>query len=100
MKDPAPIHPSQLAELQRLIAERVAPFDDPIAPCQKNTAARVSPQGDVSTARPLQQFNKAGHKLTFCECKDWVSKWPEDRSWCEIKDMDERFFVKRYNWEV
>ncbi|KAL3930916.1 MAG: hypothetical protein SGARI_004343 [Bacillariaceae sp.] len=65
MKDPARINPIQLTELQRLIAERVAPSTDPIAPCQRDTAAKVGPQGDVSTARPLQQFNEKGHKMTF-----------------------------------
>jgi hypothetical protein len=100
MKDPARIHPDQLKELQRLIAERVAPYDDPIAPCKRDTAAKISPQGDVSTARPLQQFNEKGHVMTFCECKDWESKWPEDREWCKIGDIEERFFEKRFNWEA
>jgi carbonic anhydrase len=100
MKDPAQINPIQLAELQRLIAERIAPSNDPIAPCQRDTAAKIDPQGGVSTARPLQQFNENGHKMTFCECKDWESKWEEDRQWCAIQDINERFFDKRFNWEV
>lgn len=100
MKDPAQIHPVQLKELQRLIAERVAPHDDPIAPCQPDTAAKVTSQGEVSTARPLQQFHKSGHVMTFCECKDWESKWQEDRDWCKIDNIETRFFEKRFNWEA
>ncbi|KAL3911852.1 MAG: hypothetical protein SGILL_007121 [Bacillariaceae sp.] len=100
MKDPARINPVQLAELQRLIAERVAPFDDPVAPCARDTAAKISPHGDVSTARPTQQFSELGHKLTFCQCSDWESKWEEDRKWCAIDSVDERFFQKRFNWEA
>lgn len=100
MKDPALIHPNQLQEMKRLIAERVAPYDDPIAACKPDTAAKVSSQGDVYAARPLQEFSENGHVMTFCECKDWVSKWPEDREWCKIGDIEERFFARKFNWEA
>jgi hypothetical protein len=100
MKDPLRIHPNQLKEMQRLIAERVAPHDDPVAGCQRDTAAEVNSRGDVTTARPLQYYSEKGHVMTFCECKDWGSKWPEDREWCQIDDIEERFFDKPFNWEV
>mmetsp|Transcript_18166 Transcript_18166/g.41859 ORF Transcript_18166/g.41859 Transcript_18166/m.41859 type:complete len:590 (-) Transcript_18166:1488-3257(-) len=106
MKDPIRIHPRQLVELRRLIAERIAPSDDPVMPCSPDTAAKVQrdPEDpskilDVNTARPLQEWDRV-HFKTFCECKDWDSKWPEDRKWCKIEDMNERFFEKKYNFDA
>mmetsp|Transcript_260 Transcript_260/g.575 ORF Transcript_260/g.575 Transcript_260/m.575 type:complete len:592 (-) Transcript_260:193-1968(-) len=106
MKDPIRIHPRQLTELRRLIAERIAPSDDPVMACQPDTAAKVTrdpanPDNilDVNTARPLQSWDRVHYK-TFCECKDWGSKWPEDRKWCKIDDMNERFYEKRYNFDA
>ena len=80
MKDPIRIQKSQLLELERLIRERIAPPDDPVMPCQPDTAAEVSPEGRVNVARPLQYMVVEAHHPTFCECKDWPSKWPEDRA--------------------
>lgn len=106
MKDPIRIHPRQLTELQRLIADRIAPSDDPVMACSPDTAAKVTrdpgnPEKilDVNTARPLQEWDRVHYK-TFCECKDWPSKWPEDRKWCKIEDMNERFFEKKYNFDA
>ena len=105
MKDPIRIHPRQLVELRRLIAERIAPKDDPVMACSPDTAAKVSPDPEnpanylVDTARPLQDWDRV-HFKTFCECKDWHSKWPEDRKWCQIEDMNERFFTKKYNFDA
>jgi hypothetical protein len=106
MKDPIRIHPRQLTELRRLIAERIAPSDDPVMACKPDTAAKVTrdptnPHNylEVDTARPLQSWHRVHYK-TFCECKDWPSKWPEDRKWCRIEDMNERFFEKPYNFDA
>jgi hypothetical protein len=104
MKDPIRIHPRQLGELQRLMADRIAPSDDPVVPCQADTAAKVrrdpnDPRQilEVTAARPVQSTTKA-HYETFCECKDWGSKWKEDQDWCRIEDINERFYDKPYNF--
>jgi len=104
MKDPIRIHPRQLYELKRLLADRIAPIDDPVAACRPDTAAKVKRDPadprkvlDVTAARPVQ-YTTRGHHETFCECKDWVSKWPEDRSWCRVEDINKRFYDKPYNF--
>jgi len=104
MKDPIRIHTRQLRELRRLTAERIAPPGSPVDACLPDTAARVTRDAtdpseilDVNNARPLQSWTKP-HFKTFCECKDWPSKWPEDRKWCEIDSINERFFEKPYNF--
>lgn len=105
MKDPIRIHTRQLHELRRLTAERIAPIDSPVNACRPDTAAKVTRDNtvdsnkivDVNNARPLQSWSKP-HFKTFCECKDWPSKWPEDRKWCEIEDINERFYSKPYNF--
>jgi hypothetical protein len=101
MKDPIRIHPRQLRELQRLIADRISPKDSLVSACQPDTAAKVQRDGNtvinVDTARPLMSWEKV-HFKTFCECKDWGSKWPEDRKWCKITDINERFYEKPYNF--
>jgi Eukaryotic-type carbonic anhydrase len=103
MKDPIRIHPRQLRELERLVRERIAPIDDPVQSvrCKKDTAAKVDPtSGKVNTARPLQDWSTV-HFKTFCECKDWPSKWPEDREWCnKNQDIDTRFYSKPYNFDT
>jgi Eukaryotic-type carbonic anhydrase len=103
MKDPTRIHPRQLKELKRLIAERIAPSDDPVKPCKPDTAAKVTRDDnedivDVEAARPLQDWNLV-HFKTFCECKDWGSKWPEDREWCLEEDIEKRFYDHPYNFD-
>jgi hypothetical protein len=100
LKDPIRIHPRQLEELKRLLAERIAPKGSAVNECQPDTAAKVTNDGnttDVYAARPVQEFNSV-HFETFCECKDWPSKWPEDRHWCTLEDINERFFDKPYNF--
>ena len=104
MKDPIRIHPRQLFELKRLLADRIAPIDDPVAACRADTAAKVKRDPtdprkvlEVTAARPIQYTTRAHYK-TFCECKDWVSKWPEDRNWCRVEDIEERFYGKPYNF--
>jgi Eukaryotic-type carbonic anhydrase len=105
MKDPIRIHRRQLQELKRLVAERIAPPDDPVNPCQPDTAAKVTTDPvsnvvtDVDTARPIM-YTSASHFKTFCECKDWPSKWPEDRNWCKIVDINERFYEHPYNFQT
>ena len=96
LKDPIRIHPRQLAEVKRLLRDRIAPLGDPVASCQADTAADIS--GDViSVARPLQ-YEHTVHFEVFCECKDWPSKWPEDRAWCKMDNYTERFYEQPYNF--
>eukprot|EP00529_Nitzschia_sp_RCC80_P013396 CAMPEP_0113481950 /NCGR_PEP_ID=MMETSP0014_2-20120614/22670_1 /TAXON_ID=2857 /ORGANISM="Nitzschia sp." /LENGTH=597 /DNA_ID=CAMNT_0000375457 /DNA_START=297 /DNA_END=2090 /DNA_ORIENTATION=- /assembly_acc=CAM_ASM_000159 len=102
MKDPIRIHPRQLRELERLVRERIAPTDDPVVSkrCQPDTAAKVDPTtGKVNAARPIQSHKKV-HFKTYCECKDWPSKWPEDREYCKNDDIDSRFYDKPYNFQT
>lgn len=99
MKDPVRIHPRQLAEMKRLLAERIAPSDDPVMACKPDTAAKVRSDGRVEAARPVQ-YKHPAHFEVFCECKDWPSKWPEDREWCHIEDIYERFYDSPYNFDT
>jgi len=106
MKDPIKIHPRQLQEIRRLTAERIAPVNSTVNACKPDTAANVTRDAadpskilNVSNARPLQSWDTP-HFKTFCECKDWPSKWPEDRKWCEMEDETERFFIKPYNFDL
>ena len=100
LKDPIRIHVRQLEEMKRLIKDRIAPVGDPVNSCQPDTAAKVDEATNtVDVARPVQQFHNA-HFKTFCECKDWRSKWPEDREWCEIEDIYERFYGRPYNFRT
>jgi Eukaryotic-type carbonic anhydrase len=101
MKDPIRVSHRQIAEMHRLLRERIAPIDDPVAACQPDTAAKVDKStGAVNTARPLQSNHKA-HFEVFCECENWGSKWAEDRKWCyEFRTQDEhvRFYEHPYNF--
>jgi hypothetical protein len=100
MKDPIHIHPRQLKELQRLLKDRVAPIDDPISACQPDTVAKVNTNdGTVEAAWPVQYSNPVHFKV-FCNCKDWPSKWPEDRAWCGIDGVNERFYDHPYNFDT
>jgi hypothetical protein len=101
MKDPIRIQTKQLLELERLIRDRIAPPRDPIMPCKPDTAAKVSDDGRVDVARPLQYTDDDAHGVTFCECKDWPSKWPEDRAWCAAtEEVEERLYLTPYNFET
>ena len=103
MKDPIRIHHRQLDELKRLLADRVAPKGTVIKSCQNDTAAKVTRDSssgkvlEVDTARPLMSTNKY-HYMTFCECKDWPSKWREDREWC-LQAEENRFYDQPYNFK-
>jgi hypothetical protein len=99
MKDPIKVTRRQIDELNRLLKNRIAPRDDPIRPCQPDTAgAPVSDNADyIDVSRPLQQFSDA-HRKVFCECGDWRSKWPEDQAWCQQSKMG-RFYDQPYNWQ-
>jgi hypothetical protein len=100
LKDPIRIHPRQLSELQRLIAARIAPVESQVNACRPDTAARVSNDGTtVEAARPIQ-YHHAAHFDVFCECQDWRSKWPEDREWCAINDIQARFYEQPYNFQT
>jgi hypothetical protein len=103
MKDPIRIHPRQLQELKRLMGERISPKGSVVKECEVDTAAKVTKDPetnqiiDIEAARPVQEWNNV-HFETFCECKDWASKWPEDRHWCLVDDISERFYDKPYNF--
>lgn len=99
MKDPIRVSERQILELHRLIKDRIAPADDPIRACKADTAAAPDPNDErkISVARPLQRSHNA-HFETFCECKDWRSKWQEDRAWCELGE-NERLFDRPYNYQ-
>jgi hypothetical protein len=101
MKDPIRVSERQVLELHRLIRERIAPPDDPLRACRPDTAAAPDPYGSgddrkISVARPLQQTQEA-HFEVFCECKDWGSKWNEDKEWCKMSE-NERLFDRPYNY--
>jgi hypothetical protein len=97
LKDPIRVHPRQITEMERLIGNRIAgPTEDSEFACQPDTAAKVE-TNKVSTNRPVQEYNRR-HFKTFCECKDWPSKWPDDRAWCDIPTFQERFYDQPYNY--
>jgi Eukaryotic-type carbonic anhydrase len=96
MKDPIRISKRQLAEMHRLLRERIAPIDAVLNACKPDTAAKVD-TGVVNVARPLQSKNEV-HYVTFCECDDWQSKWIEDQNWCQITDKRTRFYDRPYNF--
>eukprot|EP00543_Licmophora_paradoxa_P002179 CAMPEP_0202446566 /NCGR_PEP_ID=MMETSP1360-20130828/5081_1 /ASSEMBLY_ACC=CAM_ASM_000848 /TAXON_ID=515479 /ORGANISM="Licmophora paradoxa, Strain CCMP2313" /LENGTH=661 /DNA_ID=CAMNT_0049063119 /DNA_START=209 /DNA_END=2194 /DNA_ORIENTATION=+ len=101
MKDPIRIHPDQLKELERLLAWRISPKGSQFNECQRDTAGRERPDsnGDaVDLNRPIQQYSPI-HRKTFCECKDWDSKFIEDRQWCESGDYEYRLYQHPYNFE-
>jgi hypothetical protein len=98
LKDPIRVHPRQIKEMERLIGNRMAEStEDSEFACKPDTAAKVEANNKVSTNRPVQEFNRR-HFKTFCECKDWESKWPDDQAWCEIPTFQERFYEKPYNY--
>jgi hypothetical protein len=98
MKDPIKISRRQLDEMHRLLKERIVPIDDPIRPCQPDTAAGPYEGDDtkVNTSRPLIETSKV-HYLSFCGCQDWKSDLQEDQDWCELDPMV-RFYEHPYNF--
>jgi len=99
MKDPIRVHPRQIAELNRLLKERIAPSDSDSNACQPDTAGKVDSDGKIWVARPLQERSRT-HYNTFCECDRWSSKVPEDKAWCKSGERDYRFEApgNPYNW--
>jgi len=100
MKDPIPVARRQLAELERLMAERISPDGSRFKECQPDNAGTVRPDTNETLfdfARPTQKFHKL-HRKVFCECKDWKSKFPEDRAWCKRNIID-RFYRSPYNFD-
>jgi len=96
MKDPIRVAKHQIIELERLLAWRIN------GKCKPSTAGK--PREDnvdaVDVARPLQELQK-GHRMVFCECQDWPSKFPQERAWCEKwqqRDPELRLFQNPYNW--
>jgi hypothetical protein len=98
MKDPIRVHPDQIRELQRLLAHRIAPFGSQSS-CDLDTAGKLVEANIVEVNRPLQSRTDL-HRMVFCECKDWTSKFDEDRDWCDITDINERFYEHPYNFDT
>jgi hypothetical protein len=98
MKDPIRVAPHQIKELERIIAWRI---NDQ---CQADTGGKKREDGNldaVDVNRPLQSYNEL-HRMVFCECQDWPSKFPQERSWCrnwKIRDPAIRFEQQPYNWQ-
>jgi hypothetical protein len=98
MKDPIRVAPHQMRELERLIAARRNPS------CQSDTAGAPRAgrpiQDAVDVNRPLQSYHKL-HRKVFCECKDWPSKFPQEREWCRnwrTDSPEDRLYDNPYNW--
>ena len=88
LKDPITVAPSQIAEIQNLLVNRVDPNT-----CQPFTAARVESDGSVHVNRPLQR-RRPTHKVVYCECIDWESKGTLDKQYCTLSD-EERGVIPR-----
>jgi hypothetical protein len=96
LKDPIRVAPHQMRELERLTAWRIG--DN----CEADTAGkpREGNPDAVDVARPLQSYHKL-HRKVFCECQDWPSKFPLDRTWCrnwKNRPPEWRLFDQPYNW--
>jgi len=96
LKDPIRVAPHQMRELERLMAWRLG--DE----CTVDTAGkpREGNPDAVDVNRPLQSYHKL-HRKVFCECKDWPSKFPQDREWCrnwKNRDPELRLFDRPYNF--
>jgi Eukaryotic-type carbonic anhydrase len=96
MKDPIRVAKHQIQELERLLAWRLN------GDCNASTAGkpREGNPDAVDVNRPLQELEK-GHRLVFCECQDWPSKFPHEREWCakwQTRDPELRLYDNPYNW--
>ncbi len=96
LKDPIRVAKHQITEMERLLAWRI---NDQ---CKNDTAGKE--RGDnpdaVGVNRPLQELQR-GHRMVFCECQDWPSKFPAERAWCEKwqkRDPELRLYQNPYNW--
>jgi len=99
MKDPIRINPVQLAELERLLAWRIAPMGSDFNECRRDTAGRErkgSNGNAVDLNRPVQEYHNI-HRKVFCECRDWKSKWEEDQKWCELDESEREEYP--YNFD-
>lgn len=97
MKDPIRVAKHQITELERLLAWRIN------NKCEPETAGKKRQDKDdaVNVNRPVQELQK-GHRMVFCECQDWPSKFPQERAWCDKwqkRDPELRLFENPYNWE-
>jgi len=97
MKDPIRVAKHQITELERLLAWRIN------GKCKADTAGkeREGNPDAVDVNRPLQELQK-GHRMVFCECQDWPSKFPQERQWCQKwqkRDPELRLFENPYNWQ-
>lgn len=96
MKDPIRVAKHQIQELERLLAWRLD------GNCDASTAGkpRDGNPDAVDVNRPLQELER-GHRMVFCECQDWPSKFPNEREWCkkwQTRDPELRLFDNPYNW--
>mmetsp|Transcript_39460 Transcript_39460/g.55568 ORF Transcript_39460/g.55568 Transcript_39460/m.55568 type:complete len:279 (-) Transcript_39460:1573-2409(-) len=101
MKDPIRVSTRQIIELERLLRERIAPRQtNGAASCMPDTAGKISGDGHhISVARPLMKTSSA-HRMVFCDCGDWKSKWPEDQAWCQMREQKQRYFEHPYNFDT
>lgn len=79
MKDPIKVAPSQIEELQELMANRIDKKT-----CDPDHAGRRR-NGKLQFNRPIQTTTR-DHRVVFCECVDWPSKQTEDQRWCAKPD--------------
>lgn len=96
MKDPIKVHPRQIEELNRLIMERRDP-----GTCAKDTAGVVysTEPRKIDVSREIQYYHTQ-HRKVFCECKDWPSKFPNDKAWCSNWQTDDkRFYDTPYSFD-
>lgn len=100
-KDPIRVSHRQIAEMHRLMRERIAPKDAPVKACKKDTAAATDPTdpSKVITARPVMSTHDA-HFEVYCECINWHSKWKEDLEYCQSLKNEQmvRFYDHPYNF--
>lgn len=97
MKDPLRVHSRQIAELHRLLAWRLDADT-----CTKETAGIVSPDGNTIELNREVQYVHTQHRKVFCECKDWPSKFQNDREWCRRWNEDvnhDRFYRHPYSFD-
>ena len=85
MKNSIRVAPTQIRQLEELIASRVDPTT-----CSPDTAGKPRTVSSklVDVNRPIQSVSKP-HKVVFCECVDWESSITADRRWCNLT-MQER----------
>jgi Eukaryotic-type carbonic anhydrase len=98
MKDPIRVHKRQIEELNRLLAWRIAPSPS----CEPDTAGRVSRDGNRVDLNRDTQYIHLQHRLVFCECKDWPSKFPSDKEWCtdwKEGSAEPRFYERPYSFD-